>query len=631
MKNRCSTTYFTLVIFLTLLFTTITINLPSIAQETEDILLDSSPQKTEVANREMVENSVLNIIPENALGIIYCPSLMELDNTINDAALELVPQVGESPELLAKLLANTFGAGFESLAELEEDGLDLNQDFAIFFSSLDPLFISAVVHLTDPDAMIQVIETEADGGEPTTYNDVSYFTSSDESGSFLILDNILVFSQLPEVCEYVIDITKETKHSIANNPDYTSFLTGIMNGTDQISAYFNLESVMQTIFESIQDEFGMIIDAVESDPSSMNAAPMMEDSLTSIIDIFNSVKSISATLNIDGTDVQLSPYIKFNDNPDIQETLLKLTPNELTLLTDLPNKTFVNGSFQGNPNVLTEWSVAWIKNFTEEHPEVSALYDELMIDSIAFTESLKDEWAFSVNFNESIIPDYMTIVGIKDEDTVKTSLEKMLTVNLEKSVNAMRDIMGDNPQLALYDGIHPGIPIVHQDVEIKSFILPNFGSAFTDLQQELPGMVPEEWQISYAISNGFLYLAGGNQQLIQTALDSKAQIAENATENPSYLKLIEKLGKDNNIFLGISPLTATKSILKMVANVANGDQNFGAEIQLISGMLTNIPENYSIGISGKVEDGGIGAKLLITVGDFKQLIQTVTMFAQMGM
>lgn len=628
MKNRCSTTYFTLVIFLTLLFTTITINLQSIAQETEDSLLDSSPQKTEVANQEMVENSVLNIIPENALGIVYCPSLMELNNKINNAALEIVPQVGASPELLAMILANSFGAGFESLAELEVIGLDLNQDFAIFINSLDPLFISAVVHLTDPDAMIQVIETEADGGEPTTYNDVSYFTSSDESGSFLILDNILVFSQLPEVCEYVIDITKETKHSIANNPDYTSFLTGIMNGTDQISAYFNLESIMPTVFESIQDEFGMIIDAIESDPSAMNAAPMMEDSLTSIMDIFKSVKSISATLNIDGTDVQLSPYIKFNDNADIQETLLKHTPNELTLLTDLPNKTFVNGSFQGNPNVLTEWSIAWIKNYTEEYPEVTAVYDELMKDTTAFNESLKDEWAFSINFNESIIPDFMYIIGIKDENIVQTSLDKMLTVNLEKSVNAMRDIMGDNPQLAIYDGIYIGTPIVHQDVEIKSYILPNFGSAFTDLQQEFPGMVPEEWQLSYAISNGFLYLAGGDQQQIQTALDIKTQIAENAAENPSYMKLIEKLGTDNNIFLGISPLTATKSILKIVENA---DQNATAEIQLISGMLQNIPEDYSIGISGKVEDGGIGAKLLITVGDFKQLIQTVTMFAQMGM
>jgi hypothetical protein len=87
----------------------------------------------------------------------------------------------------------------------------------------------------------------------------------------------------------------------------------------------------------------------------------------------------------------------------------------------------------------------------------------------------------------------------------------------------------------------------------------------------------------------------------------------------SYQKLIEKLGKENNLFLGISPLALAKSIMNIAAKT---DPNVAAQMGMFSGILMGIPETYSIGISGKVQDGGVGAKLLITLGDFKQVINT---------
>ena len=40
-----------------------------------------------------------------------------------------------------------------------------------------------------------------------------------------------------------------------------------------------------------------------------------------------------------------------------------------------------------------------------------------------------------------------------------------------------------------------------------------------------------------------------------------------------------------------------------------------------SGMLMNLPENYSIGFAAKAQGNGIDAKLLLSLGDFKPLIQ----------
>lgn len=630
MKKLLHFTLHPFAIIIVLLLFVVSVNLPSIAQISDEKI--SEPRKADEAIQNVSKDSVLNLIPDSSLGVIYCPSLKELDKKINDAALMLVPQIGVSPELLAQLLAESFGAGFTSLAELEEIGLDIEQDFAVFFNSLDPFYISAAVHLTDPNAMIEVIEAEADGGEPKSYNGVSYWTTADESGSFLIIDNVLIFSQLADVCENVIDISKGTVPTIVNHPDYTSFIANVIDGFDQLSVYFNLENIIEPFVELFEMEVESLIDTLESDPSSANSSLAVQLSIDQFMEIVKSSKSFMATLQIDGTDVQLSPFLKFKADSKIQDTFNEFIPTELTLLNDLPNNTFMNGSFQGDAKFLTKLSLSWMNMFIEESsdndPTLSAHLNEVTKQLESVNDALKDEWSFSMNINESIIPDYISIVGIIDEAVVDTYLKENLITNLEKNVEIMKSAMGDSTQMAIYDGVYEGTPLVHNEVEINSIVFPNFGSAFVDVPPEMHPLLPQEWQIAYAISDGFLYFAGGDPEQIKNALDIKTQLVENVGENASYQNLIDKLGTENNLFLGLSPLNIIKSVMNLVAKAM---PQGGAEMEMISGMLMGIPETYSIGISAKVEDGGIGGNLLITLGDFQQLIQTFIMINQMGM
>ena len=143
---------------------------------------------------EIPDSSVLHLIPKDTAGIIYCPSLNALNNRINMLAMDLMP-TAENPEIIAKILADAFGAGFENLAELEDIGLDMNQDFAIFMTSLKPPDLSATIHLTDPAAMKQVIDAESEGTAPIEYNDVTYWNAAGGGGSFAIIENTLVFSR----------------------------------------------------------------------------------------------------------------------------------------------------------------------------------------------------------------------------------------------------------------------------------------------------------------------------------------------------------------------------------------------------------------------------------------------------
>ena len=580
---------------------------------------------------EFPGSSVLHLIPEHIAGIIYCPSLNALNDRVNMLATDLMPTT-ENPEVIAKILANTFGAGFESLSELEEIGLDLNQDFAIFMASLNPPDLSATVHLTNPAAMKQVIDAESEGTAPMEYNGVTYWNAAGGGGSFAIIDNILVFSQSAEVCESVIDTYKKTKPAITTNPDYGVFLADVVEGTAQLAVHFDLESIAPILSATLKGESEAMKDSLESDPAAMAAAPFFESIFVGVIDLLEQLKSLSATLEVKGTDVKLSPFLSFKNNSGIQNSLKEMTPDELTLLGELPSPAFMNGAFQGKPELMIEMNLFWLKLLSRDsNPEQAELLASLTKQMEDFYGALAEEWSFSANFRDSILPDYLIVYGLKDEQQAKTYMEESLIKQLQDSMKVAQNMMGDVvPNLDMYRDAHHGESTMHNGVEIKSYVFPNFSAAFGEIPSQAAGLMPSEWHWYYAFTDGYLLMAIGSEELMKTALDNRAGVgtALGFSAEPSYEKLVTTLGLESNLFFAISPMTLVKSLLPIIAQSA--DPNGAAALQMMSGMFMNLPENYSIGFSAKVQNDGIGAKLLLTLGDFRQLIQTFAMMQGMG-
>ena len=599
----------------------------SVEEASEHESEEETPHEAEPEMVEIPSGSVLHLIPEQTMGLIYCPSLLELDYRINTLATDLMPTAG-NPEILAKILAESFGAGFENLSELEEIGLDLNQDFAVFMTTLKPPDISAVVHLTDPAAMKQVIDAESAGSAPVEHNGVTYWNASGGDGSFAILDNTLVFSQSPEVCESAIDTYKGTQQSVITNPGYTSFFTDIVEGDAQVAAHFSIESIAPLLITAIQEESESMRDGLESDPAAMAVAPFVVSMFDSAISTLEQLASLSATLEVKGTNVQLAPSLKFKNGSEIQQTLKKMMPDELTVLKDLPDLAFVNGAFQGNQQLMLEMNMLWLKMLSGElSEEQQSQLDTFTEQMRTFYDALGEEWGFTANFSESFMPDYLIIYEVKDKQKAETYMADMFLEQFRNSMQFVRGIVGDIPQLSIYDGAHAGPTLMHNDVEIRSYIFPNFGSIFGELPPEAATLMPEAWNWHYAFHEDQLFLVMGSAELIKAALDRKSGMGNNFSENPSYHRLAEAFGPDNNLLLALSPMTLVKSLMPIVAKA---DPNAGAAIQMFAGMFMNVPETYSIGFSAKIqEDGGIGTKLLITLGDFKQAIQMILMMQNM--
>ena len=556
------------------------------------------------ASDAVLDDSILHLIPEKTLGIIYCPSLLELDNRINTLFAELSPQAG-APEILAQVLANTLGANFESLADFEAIGLDVNRDFAIFLTGLKPLHLSAAVHLTDTEAIKQIIEAETGGSAPTEYNNATYWHTNGDSNYFAILDNILVFSQQRTVCEDVINTRNGTIQAITENPAYQSFFTDILEDTHQLGICFDVEAITASLNGSPEEALrSMIADLSDNSHLSLIMTPSLKNISGEQIGLIKQLRTANVRLQVEGTDVHITPSLKFRADSEFLGTV-KAVSGELTHLGELPERATLNAAFQGSSQLLSEISTSLLDFTPKRVRNTQETRDRLLEQVKAFYESLADRWSVSASFGDGRLVNYLFIYELKDAQGTKTYMDAAFLDKLN------------------YPAAYAGPHTIHNGVAIKSYIFPNLNEAFNVNSSDPFDQLPPEWHWYYAFTEGqLLFATGTNPQLIQTALDRRAGNDTKFSNHPSYQGLIERLGSDNNVLLAISPMTAFKSIMPLVEHI---DPDNAAIVQMVSGMFMNLPEHYSFCFAAKAEARGIDAKLLLTLGDFKPLMQAFGM------
>ena len=228
-----------------------------------------------------------------------------------------------------------------------------------------------------------------------------------------------------------------------------------------------------------------------------------------------------------------------------------------------------------------------------------------------FHESLVDRWSVSIHFEDALFPNYLFIYELKDEQAARAYMDEAFSEHLHEG------------------GVYAGKSMMHNRVEIKSYIFPDLTEGLPEeFPEELAGLMPTEWHWYYAFTEGqLLFATGTGPESIQMALERRIESEEKFSDHPSYQELVDILGIDSNIFVALSPAISAKSIAPLVGNV---DQP-NAVMQIVAGLFMNLPDNYSIGLSAKARTGGIGAKLFLKLGDFKQLTQMLVMMSQVGL
>ena len=594
------------------------------------IMVSSYSEKEIMAASDVAPDSVLNVIPQDTVGVIYIPSLLGLNDEINALMVELIP-TDPPQELPAQILAETFGAGFETLEELEELGLDLQRNFAVFLSGVDPLIYSAAVHVKDADSVKQLIEMEAEGSSSVTHNGVTYHTTGEE-GAFVLMDDVMVYSGSAAVCEKVIDTQKKTVPSIANTTDFQSLELDTTSGVNDLVAYFAMDAIVDALRPTLTERAeGLKADmeaSAETDPELSAGLGQAQSVIDGGMWMLDQSRTLSLTLQLNGSDLHISPFLKFKLDSEIQAYINQM-PRELAHLKYLPETAFINGEMQFQKEMFIELTRTMMQLFipsgsnadTAKVEEATAALTKAAED---FYAGLGDEIAMSLNFSESLMPDLLYIYDVPDEEQVKAYMEEDFIEYLGASMGLMQ-AMGPTQELAsMYSDVSAGPPEIYNGVEIKSYILPNINVIFAELPPEMEIMAPEQWNVYYAINGGkMLYAMASNAQPVKDALDRMAGMGSSFDQGAGYAKLTGALTLKNNMFFALSPITAIKNLVQILAQA---DPNIG----MFQMFLANIPETYSIGIASQNRDHGVAGELFISLGDFQEIIVMLISLQQMG-
>lgn len=598
----------------------------AVASDSADVASDSA---VDIAV-DIAPDSVLNVIPQDTVGLIYISSLLGLNDEINALMAEMVPS-DPPQEILAQILADTFSAGFETLAELEELGLDMRRDFAVFLSSANPPMPSAAVHVKDAESVKQLIEMEAEGSSAVTHNGVTYHTTGEE-GAFVLMGDVMVYSNSAAVCEKVIDTQKKMMPSIAANTDFQSLELDTTSGANDLIAYFAMDAIVDDLRPMLTDKaegLKMEMEAsAESDPELSVGLKYTESLIDGGIWLLDQSRTLSLTLQLNGSDLQISPFLKFKRDSAVQ-TYIRQGPQELTHLKYLPQNAFVNGEMRFQKETLISLTQTMMKLFVPSDPNadttgIQTASEALNEAFIEFYEGLGDGQALSFNFSESIMPDILYIYDVTDEELVKSYMEEDFIEYFGASMGLVKAMGAGQEFASIYADVSAGPPEIYNGVEIRSYLLPNITSSLGELPPEMAGVAPEQWNVYYAISGGkMLYGMASNAQPVKNALDRMAGMSAGFDQGEGYAKLADALTLENNMLFAISPVTAIKNLVQIFAQL---DPNVGT-IQMF---LVNIPEAYSIGIASQNRDEGIAGELFISLGDFKEIITMIIGLQQMG-
>ena len=582
-------------------------------------------------------DSVLSVIPGDVNGLIYIRNPLALNEEINALFAALV--MGEPPqEVIAGILADTFDAGFESLEELEELGLDLGKDFCVFLAGKKPFVPCAAVHVKDPEAIQLVIDAESDVGNTVEYNDMTYNTT-EGGGAFVILGDFLVYSGISYVCENAIDTYKKVLPSIGMNPDYASLNLDPSLERNDILAYFPMAPIVEMLtdtangmkrdFQEMEANFEEMEPGIENlgapvpDPAGLAMVSKMLDFGLQFID---QAATLSLTVELDGTDLQISPFLKFKEGSDAQ-TFFGSAPTKLTHFDYLPQMAFANSMMQFEKETWIDLTVDIMKMMAPNDPNAdnAAIQQttQTFIEALSdFYAPIGEEASGTFALSGSILPDMVFINDIVNEKKMATYMKEKYLTYIEATAS-LYNSMGAKDAANMYTGASAGATEVYNDVEIMSINLPNISSGFSEIPPDMAALIPEKWDIYHAINDGKLLISlAATSQPIKDALDRIAGVGTVAADEIGHgNKVIDTLTLKNNWIFTLSPIVLLDGILGIVAQSA-------PEAGFLKMMFQNSPRVHSIGIAGQNRDGGVQIKIFIALAELKDLINAGTMMQQ---
>ena len=584
-------------------------------------------------------DSVLEIIPNTAVGLIHVGNLKGFNQEVGDLMAQMDPTSDPDTDVLVAILANMFSAGFESLDELEEIGFDFSRGFAIFMHTNEsnvgnPLAVSAVVHVANKEDVRQMLSQEEGDLVEQKYRGTTYLTKPDDeeegksadSASFLFLDNVMVFTSIRSVCHQVIETYLREAKSITKSANFSDLQ--LNSSVNDVAAYFAIQRLVEDNQTMITEFFGR----VSQETGQTEILKTMSQWLSQI-------HSLSLTLEHDKGEIVLTPFLQMISDSQISNYLepfdknitSRTGPENFPLLKYIPEASGMAYGMNLDTDKIAEiaiWSmnmgVQMLKLSGEEKIPDNAEELSTKIAALAseFYESVGPQSAGFNNISSSVIPDLTQIYKVTDQKKLEQLIDNGYFQLMYGSNSLIYQAMGLNESDS---AVKVGSTEIYEGVEIKNYILPNQGIGNLDLfdDSQLGGMMPSELHLYYAIFEQFLVVSTAETpQAIKSVIDTCLGLDNGFDQSAGYDRLFDELDSSGYMVMAISPLTMINQILNVVAQ---SDPNIG----MVAALLAGIPQTYSIAMGVASKKNGLEIKLFTSVVELQQLYGMIMAMGQM--
>ena len=543
----------------------------------------------------------LGIVPHDAIGLIYAQSLKDLNQEISDLMSEMNPAAATNQDVVAGVLSDIFEGGFESLADLEGYGFDLEQDFVLYVHQIpsvtEPL-LSAIVRIANQDTVLQMIKAESGEVQSIGYNGVNYIKIVEESACFSFLDDVMIYSEHHEVCEKTIDVYQKKTPSILENHSFTDNL--------------DLDDVSNDLVGFIDRPlFPSASELAES--AGIMQLLLTAGNMSSLFGFFDQIQSVTLTVQHDAGEFLITPAIQLVPDSEIGN-LFSSTKNDFSeILKFLPEQSSVNigvGSelykYLSNFGMQRLAELNVLKSDDPATADVQLLFEDLEQSVEEFLNLVDDEVGMAMNFSGSVIPAQTFVFRIIDETKIIASLEgqfKKLDAFLQAVGVAETGIARVDNAVEVYEG-----------VEIRRFNYNNLLMTSLVPDEISQNLMPSDYYYYYGIANGFLVAsAAGTSSSIKSMIDRIFGFENGFDRSDGYTRIIDKLDANGDMILALSPVTLINQVIKVMA--PSGGPNIG----MMAVMFANIPQTYSIGTSVFSDNNVIKLRLFVSLLDLKDL------------
>ena len=554
----------------------------------------------------------LNIIPHDTIGLVYAHSLKDLNKEANDLISEMNPATAPNQDIVANVLSDIFEGGFESLADLERYGFDLEQDFALYIhqipSATEPV-LSAAVRIADQETVLQMIETESGEMQSIDYNGVNYLKTVEESACFSFLDDVMIYSEHHEICEKTIDVYQKKapsileKHSFANS--------------------FDLD-------DASNDLVGFVDRPLLPDSSELAGIPLLPTvgNMSSIFDFFDQIQSVTLTIQHNTGEFLITPAIQFVPDSEIGNLFSSPKNDFSEILKFLPEQSSLNvGATAELYKYLSNFGMrqlAQVNSLQPDNPEakdVQLLFEDLEQSVEEFLHFVDGTIGMTMNLSGSFVPDQTFVFKVSDETKIITSLEEQL-----KKLDAFLQAVGVSDT---YTASTNNATEVYEGVEIRKFNYNNLLTSMLDsdlnpdvsdfMPPELQNLMPDSYYYYYGIANGFLVAsAAGTSSSIKSMIDRILGFENGFDQSDGYTRIMDKLDAGGDMILALSPVTLINQVIQLIAS--SGNPNVG----IMSVMFANMPQTYSVGTSIFNNNNTIKLRFFVSLVDLKDLYTVVS-------